>query len=69
MIEPFTVGAKLARDGGLIADEYFPDAAGSNCGSWLASDGGLTGYEVWRVYISVPAGTAAMGFAFTASHF
>ena len=43
MIEAFTVGARLARDGGLIADEYFPDAAGSNCGSWLAGDGGLIG--------------------------
>jgi len=46
VIEPFTVGAKLARDGGLIAYEYFPDAAGSNCGSWLAGDGGLVGGEI-----------------------
>ena len=35
-----------ARDGGLIADEYFPDAPGSNCGSWLAGDGGLIGGEI-----------------------
>jgi len=58
-----------ARDGGLIANEYSPDAPGSNCGSWLASDGGMTGYEVLRVYISIPEVRAAMGFAFTASHF
>jgi hypothetical protein len=40
-----TVGAKLARDGALAADKYFPDAPGSNWGSWLAGDGGLTADE------------------------
>ena len=37
-------------------------------GAELARDGGLTGYEVLRVYISIPAVTAAIGFALTASH-
>jgi len=43
------VRAKLARDGGLIACRFLPDVPGSNCGSWLASDGVLTVADFWRV--------------------
>jgi len=57
-----------ARDGGVTVDSSLTVAPGSNCGSWLAGDGSLTGYEVLMVYISIPAVTAAIGFAFTASH-
>ena len=41
-----SVGAELARDGGLIADRYLPDAPESNCRSWPAGDGGLIGGEI-----------------------
>jgi len=40
-----TVGAKLARDGALTADKYFPDAPGSNYGNWPAGDRGLIADE------------------------
>ena len=57
-----------ARDGGVTVDSSLTVAPESNCGSWLAGDGGLTGYEVLMEYISISAVTAAIGFAFTASH-
>ena len=41
------MGARLARDGGLKADRFLPDIPGSKCGSWLASDGGLAGGEIF----------------------
>jgi hypothetical protein len=38
------------------------------CGSWLASDSGVSGGGVLRVFISIPAVTAAIGSAFTAGY-
>jgi len=57
-----TVGEKLARDGALTADGYFPDASGSNCGSWLAGDGDLTADESFLIHLdqTVGAGLTAM---------
>ena len=40
------VGAELARDGGLTADECFSDAPGSNCRSEPARDSGLIGGDI-----------------------
>ena len=41
-----SVGAELALDDVLIADEYSPDGLRSNCGSWPAGDGYLIGGEI-----------------------
>ncbi|VVN15353.1 hypothetical protein PS645_04014 [Pseudomonas fluorescens] len=38
------------------------------CRSWPAGDGDVLGDQVLRVYISVSAVMAAIGFALTASH-
>jgi hypothetical protein len=37
-----TVGARLAGEGGLTADQAPADVPDPNCRSWLASEGGLT---------------------------
>jgi hypothetical protein len=38
----FFCGSEPAREGGLTADQYLPDAPSPNCGSWLACEDGLT---------------------------
>jgi hypothetical protein len=59
----------LASEGCLTAVVYLAGVHQSNCGSWLACDGGLKADHLLQVYISVSAVTAAGGFAFTATPF
>ena len=58
-----SVGAKLARDGGLVADLFLPVVLRSNCGSEPARDGGLTAGQdfVDRVHIHF-CGNGHLGF-------
>ncbi|WP_230182979.1 hypothetical protein, partial [Pseudomonas carnis] len=53
----------LAFNAGLKADTYLPDTRPSNCGSWLACDGGLTAEAVICVHIHF-CGNGHLGFRF-----
>ena len=59
-----TVGAELARDGGLTADRYLPDAPESNCRSEPARDGCLIGGEILAGVHIHSCGNGRYGFRF-----